>query len=210
MQVQIHQMSKVLDFWDLVVNTESEKKPHKPFLITGRGMGRNWVGRQRAAPLPFRHFWPCPAQGWHSGDKERESGNLWPPFTQGSKETGGFSPRAGLRMWNPKWMCHPHPVPPLPVGHPREQQRDCSIFVEMGLVHFPSTTQVCGRGTITSPPSNLSAKKEEAQYLNQIEMKFPGLLRAKHYFDKKTCLLKGRGHAGPTGHLQKVRAALQR
>ena len=53
--------------------------------------------------------------------------------------------------------------------------------------------------------------KEKALYLNQIEMKFLEFLKAKHYFDKKTRLLKGRGRAGPTAHLQqKVRAVLLR
>lgn len=84
------------------------------------------------------------------------------------------------------------------------------LFVVGTYVFFLySTTQLKRRHHETCIKC-FTLKKEKAPYLNQIEMNFLELLSAKHFFDKKTCLSKRRGCAGPAAHLQKVRAVLLR
>lgn len=90
--------------------------------------------------------------------------------------------------------CSAVPLCP-PLLAENQEESECSIFV--GLIYFTSTTQVCGRGTITAPIKPFTVGKEKAQYLNQIEMQFPGLVRAEHYSDKQTGLCKGSSPAGP-------------
>lgn len=83
------------------------------------------------------------------------------------------------------------------------------VLVDGACLFFLSSTAQLKRHHHKIPIKLLAFKKEKAPYLNQMEMKFLEFLTAQH-FDKKTRLSKGRGHAGPTAHLQKVRAALPR
>lgn len=76
------------------------------------------------------------------------------------------------------------------------------VFVDGAYLFFLSITVQLKRLHHKSPIKLSTFKKEKVPYLNQLEMKFLKLLRAK-YFDKKTRLSKWRGYAGPTAHLQK-------
>lgn len=71
---------------------------------------------------------------------------------------------------------------------------------ETCLVLLCSTAQL-KKNHHKTPIKLLTTQREKAPYLNQIERKFVELLKAKLSFDKKMCLSKGRGHAGPMVHL---------
>lgn len=137
----------------------------------------------------------CPGSAQQSQEVRggTEAISSLPPRRE-AKGRWGFSPRAGLEMWEQGSSWHPHPVL-CPAANPRSR-RGSPCLCTRGLFLFLYNSGLQKRPH-HNPIKPLTVRKEKAQYLNQIEMEFPGLLRAKDDSDKQSCLCRGNSCAGP-------------
>lgn len=96
----------------------------------------------------------CPGSAQQSQEVRggTEAISSLPPRRE-AKGRWGFSPRAGLEMWEQGSSWHPHPVL-CPAANPRSR-RGSALFVYTGLISFLLELRSAEEAP-SQPPSNLS------------------------------------------------------